>query len=138
MRVACADHRILEEIGRRNVLEAAGGSRDARHRNRTTFSREQSAALEQGSRHETVSKQKETISELTDHLQTPLCRPPNQSFLTATTQTPTPERSWQPRSDSRRTPSRYREALSAASEMFGGSPVDDSASCEGLVFKQAR
>ncbi|XP_056878850.1 paired box protein Pax-4-like [Takifugu flavidus] len=45
--VAEQDHRIPEEIGRRNLLEAAGGNRDARHRNRTTFSREQSAALEQ-------------------------------------------------------------------------------------------
>lgn len=41
---------------------------------------------------------------------------PNQSFLTATTRTRTPERSCQQRSDSQRTPSRYHHPLSAPSE----------------------
>lgn len=106
IRVTCADHRIFEELGRRNALEAAGGGRDARHRNRTAFSREQSAALEQGARQRAVSKQKESISELTDPPPNTPLSPPNQNSLTATTLTPTPERSWQPRSASRRTPSR--------------------------------
>uniref|UniRef100_H3C5L0 Homeobox domain-containing protein n=1 Tax=Tetraodon nigroviridis TaxID=99883 RepID=H3C5L0_TETNG len=43
----CADHLILEEICHRTELKTTSGDRDVRHRIRTTFSREQSAALEQ-------------------------------------------------------------------------------------------
>lgn len=48
--VMCADHLVLEEIRHRTELKTTSGDKDVQHRIRTTFSREQSAALEQGAR----------------------------------------------------------------------------------------
>lgn len=48
MLVMCADHLILEEIRHRTELKTTSSHKDVQHRIRTTFSREQSAALEQG------------------------------------------------------------------------------------------
>lgn len=60
MPVMCADHLILEPIRQRTELKATSSSdKDAQQRIRTTFSREQSAALELGWRPRTASNLRE-------------------------------------------------------------------------------
>lgn len=76
------------------------------HRNRTTFTQEQSSALEQG---DFTSVKGPRTSQAMSHseaqLQTCVCLL-DQSSPTATMQICTPEKNWQPRSNFLRTPSR--------------------------------
>lgn len=100
---------IQEEMSQRKLSETVCTNdqkpKGVQHRSRTTFTQEQSKALEQGRNPSSMTHMTHIYKTLNKYSNACLCLL-TQSSPTASMQTCTPERSCQPRSNSPRKPSR--------------------------------